>query len=84
MIIKDLIAKLEELRKKEMHYFDMMGEPSIELDLFKRVDEEKKLYQYAGLHTGEIIFDRSSDGVYNIITSFAEVYNKDKNERQNS
>jgi|LauGreDrversion4_1035100.scaffolds.fasta_scaffold112337_3 hypothetical protein len=83
MIIKDLIAKLEELREKEMHYFDVMGEPSIELDVFKCVDEEEKLYQYAGLHTGEIIFDRSSDGVYNIITSFAEVYNKEKNELTN-
>jgi len=60
-----------------------MGEPSIELDVFKCVDEEEKLYQYAGLHTGEIIFDRSSDGVYNIITSFAEVYNKEKNELTN-
>jgi len=83
MIIKDLIAKLEELREKEMHYFDVMGEPSIELDVFKCVDEEEKLYQYAGLHTGEIIFDRSSDGVYNIITSFSEVYNKEKNELTN-
>jgi hypothetical protein len=76
MLIKDLIAKLQELHKKEMIHFDVMGEPSIELDIFKCVDEEKKLYQYAGIHTGDIVFDRSRDGVYNIITSFAEVYTK--------
>jgi hypothetical protein len=80
MLIKTLIANLQKLHDKEMEYFDVLGEPSIELDIFKCVDEEKKIYQYAGLHTGEIIFDRSSDGVYNIITSFAEVYNKEKNE----
>ena len=76
MLIKTLIAKLQELHDKEMELFDVMGEPSIELDVFKCVDEEKKLYQYAGIHTGDMLFDRSSDGVYNIITAFAEPYGK--------
>ena len=77
MLIKDLITKLQELHDKEMAYHDIIGDPSIELDVFKCVDEDKKLYQYAGVHTGDIVFDRSSDGVYNIITTFAEAYSKD-------
>ena len=83
MIIKTLIAKLQELHDKEMELFDVMGEPSIELDIFKCIDEKEKLYQYAGIHTGDILFDRSSDGVYNIITSFAEPYSENsiKNNR---
>ena len=78
MLIKSLIAKLQELHEKQMVHFDVFGEPSIELDVFKCVDEENKLYQYAGIHTGDILFDISEDGVYNIITSFAEPYVKDK------
>lgn len=78
MLIKSLIAKLQELHEKQMVHFDVFGEPSIELDVFKCVDEENKLYQYAGIHTGDILFDISEDGVYNIITSFAEPYAKDK------
>ena len=83
MIIKTLIAKLQELHDKEMELFDVFGEPSIELDVFKCVDEEKRLYRYAGIHTGDILFDRSSDGVYNIIISFAEPYSENsiKNNR---
>ena len=77
MLIKDLIARLQELHDREMAYHDVMGEPSIEIDVFKCVDKEKKLYQYAGIHTGDIVFDRSSDGVYNIITTFAEAYPKE-------
>ena len=74
MLIKTLIAKLQELHDREMEYFDVLGEPSIEIDVFKCVDEENKLYQYAGIHTGDILFDCSKDGVYNIITAFAEPY----------
>ena len=77
MLIKDLITKLQELHDREMAYHDVMGDPSIELDVFRYVDEDKKLYQYAGIHTGDIVFDRSKDGVYNIITAFAEAYPKD-------
>ena len=77
MLIKDLITKLQELHDKEMAYHDIMGDPSIELDVFKCVDEDNKLYQYAGVHTGDMVFDRSSDGVYNIITTFADAYSKD-------
>jgi hypothetical protein len=78
MLIKSLIAKLQELHEKQMVHFDLFGEPSIELDVFKCVDEENKLYRYAGIHTGDILFDISEDGVYNIITAFAEPYAKDK------
>lgn len=76
MLIKDLIAKLHSLREKEMEHFDMFGEPSIEIDVFKCVDQQNRLFQYAGIHTGDIIFDRSQDGVYNIITAFAEPYDR--------
>lgn len=76
MYIKDLIAKLQELYDKEMAHYDVMGEPSIEIDVFKCVNEKEKLYAYAGFHTGEILFDRSEDGVYNIMTAFADVYKK--------
>ena len=77
MLIKDLIARLQELHDQEMAYHDIMGEPSIEIDVFKCVDENEKLYQYAGIHTGDIVFDRSQDGVYNIITAFAKAYDKE-------
>jgi hypothetical protein len=77
VLIKDLIVKLQALYEQELDYADVMGEPSIELDVFKCVDEEKKLYQYAGIHTGDLVFDRSKDGVYNIITAFAEAYPKE-------
>jgi len=63
--------------RREMQHFDVMGEPSIEIDLFKCINETERLYQYAGIHTGDIVFDRSQDGVYNIITTFAEVYDKE-------
>jgi hypothetical protein len=79
MLIKDLIARLQELHDREMAYHDVMGEPSIEIDVFKCVNETERLYQYAGIHTGNIVFDRSKDGVYNIITAFAEAYPKDVN-----
>jgi len=77
MLIKDLIVKLQQLHDEEMQHFDVMGEPSIEIDLFKCINETERLYQYAGIHTGDIVFDRSQDGVYNIITTFAEVYDKE-------
>lgn len=74
VLIKDLIAKLQELYDKEIDYVDFFGEPSIEIDVFKCVDEEARLYQYAGFHTGDIVIDKSKDGVYNILTSFSEAY----------
>ena len=77
MLIKDLIVKLQQLHDEEMQHFDVMGEPSIEIDLFKCINETERLYQYAGIHTGDIVFDRSQDGVYNIIAAFAEAYDKE-------
>jgi len=77
MLIKDLIVKLQQLHDEEMQHFDVLGEPRIEIDIFKCTNEPARLYQYAGIHTGDIVFDRSQDGVYNIITAFAQAYDKE-------
>jgi hypothetical protein len=78
MRIIDLIEKLQALRTSLAHpeYLEMMGEPEICIDVFKAVDEDSHLFEYAGFHTGEILFELTGDGVYHLMSAFAESYPK--------
>lgn len=75
MRIRDLIDKLEELYREEMQQYDVIGEPEITIDVFKPTDDGE-FRQYAGFHTGDILITRSSDGVYPILSAFAEDYER--------
>jgi hypothetical protein len=74
MLIKDLIARLQAQYDEEMQHADVMGEPEICIDVFEEVDGHR---QYAGIHTGDFVFDKTADGVYNVISAFAENYPKE-------
>jgi hypothetical protein len=69
MNLKDLITQLQALYDIESQYADVMGEPEIIIDVFKKVGEHH--FQYAGF-SKDIRIDRSSDGVYPIINAFAK------------
>jgi hypothetical protein len=71
MLIQDLIRRLQELYDQEAAHVDVMGEPEICIDVFEEVDGHR---QYAGIHTGDFVFDKTADGVYNVISAFAENY----------
>ena len=71
MLIKDLIKKLQALYDEEAPHIEVMGEPEICIDVFEKVDGH---FRYAGIHTGDFVFDRTADGVYNVISAFAENY----------
>jgi hypothetical protein len=68
MKIKELIEQLQTLYEKELEYVDVMGEPEIMVDCFKRV--EQGVFHYAGF-TDKVEIQRSEDGVYLIINGFA-------------
>lgn len=68
MKIKTLIEQLQTLYEKELEYADVMGEPEIMIDCFKRV--EQGVFHYAGF-TDKVEIQRSDDGVYLIINGFA-------------
>ena len=75
MLIKDLIKQLEDLYEKEKAYIPVMGEPTIEIDVFECVDKAKGLYQYAGIMTHtDIKIGQTSDGVYHVLTAFKNEY----------
>lgn len=78
MQIKDLISKLEALYNT---YTDemksVMGEPDITIDVFKRKPDTEHDYQYAGF-SHEIKIEPSGDGVYNILSAFADSYPKEE------
>ena len=75
MLIKDLIKQLEELYQKGVPHIDTFGEPTIEIDVFKCIDKEKGLYQYAGIMThSNIKFGKTPDLVYDVLTAFADEY----------
>ena len=69
MYIKDLIAKLQELYESEMEHYDVMGEPEIMIDCFKKI--EQGVFQYAGF-AKKVEVHRSDDGVYLILNGFAD------------
>ena len=73
MLIKDLITKLEALYQEEMAHYDELGEPAIYIDTFKHVPNDLSQYNYNGV-SYDIKFDRTADGVFLVMSAFAESY----------
>jgi hypothetical protein len=74
MLIKDLIKKLEELYNSyDEEFKTVMGEPSIEIDVFRQVDDKEHYFQYAGF-SHDIKIEKSDDGVYDILSAFGHSY----------
>jgi len=69
MQLKLLIEQLQTLYEKEMIHADVMGEPEIMIDCFKRV--EQGVFQYAGF-SNQVRIERSADGVYAILSGFVD------------
>jgi hypothetical protein len=69
MQLKLLIEQLQTLYESEMIHYDIMGEPEIVIDCFKRIATGK--FEYAGF-SGRIEIQRSSDGVYPILNGFVD------------
>jgi hypothetical protein len=69
MQLKLLIEQLQTLYEAEMIHADVMGEPEIMIDCFKRV--EQGVFQYAGF-SNQVRIERSADGVYAILSGFVD------------
>lgn len=68
MKTKDLIVQLQKLVEKHEPHVDIMGEHEIVVDVFGKNDSN--VFHYLGF-SPNIIIERTSDGVYDIISSFA-------------
>lgn len=68
MLIKDLIEQLQTLYEQEMIHADIMGEPEIMIDCFRKV--EQGVFHYVGF-SKDVSIQRSDDGVYLILNGFA-------------
>jgi hypothetical protein len=76
MLIKSLIKQLEQLYSTyDNEYKSMMGEPTIHIDVFSRVGDK---YEYSGIGN-DIKIEKSTDGVYSVLSAFGESYPKPKN-----
>jgi hypothetical protein len=76
MRIIDLIDGLQKLRASyDDKYLATMGEPEIMLDVFIEIIDEPNKFRYSGIGN-EIKIEKSDDGVYDIISSFASSYKK--------
>jgi hypothetical protein len=69
MQLKLLIEQLQTLYEAEMVHADVMGEPEIMIDCFKKV--EQGVFHYAGFND-HIKIERSTDGVYPILSGFTD------------
>jgi len=67
MQLKLLIEQLQTLYESEMIHYDVMGEPEIMIDCFKRTAPGE--FAYGGF-SDRIEIQRSSDGVYPILNAF--------------
>ena len=77
MLIKDLIKNLEELYNSyDEEFKTVMGEPTIEIDVFRPVEDTEHYFQYAGF-SHDIKIEKSSDGVYDILSAFSQSYPKE-------
>jgi hypothetical protein len=69
MQLKLLIEQLQTLYESEMIHYDVMGEPEIMIDCFKRTAPGE--FVYAGI-SDKVEIQRSSDGVYPILSAFLD------------
>ena len=67
MQLKLLIEQLQTLYESEMLHYDVMGEPEIMIDCFKRTAPGE--FVYAGF-SDKVEIQRSSDGVHLILNAF--------------
>jgi hypothetical protein len=81
MQIRRLIEKLQELYNTyDDEYKEVMGEPEIVVDVFGGTGPLRMYRGFAGLT--DIVIDNSEDGVYKIISAFAENYESQRPSRQ--
>jgi hypothetical protein len=74
MRIIDLIDGLQKLRDSyTQEHLDIFGEPTVYLDTFEAIKDEPGKFTYAGINY-QVKIEKSDDGVYDIISSFAESY----------
>lgn len=76
MNLKKLIDQLQALYDEEIKHVDVMGEPEIVIDVFYQ-DSPRGPFKYGGFTTEDIKIERSSDGVYNILSAFGDSYAKE-------
>lgn len=78
MQIKDLILQLEALYNTYTEQDkEIMGEPTIEIDVFKKKPNTEHDFIYDGF-SHEIKIEPSSDGVYHIFSAFSDSYPKEE------
>ena len=70
MKTKDLISKLQKLIEEHEPLREMMGEHEIVIDVFVKY-LGTHVFEYCGFSTN-IPIEKSSDGVYDIISAFKE------------
>jgi len=69
MLLKQLIDELTEIYLHEVKYSKVMGEPEIMIDVFKPDPFMKGYRTYAGF-SPNVKIERSSDGIYYILSQF--------------
>lgn len=76
MQILHLIQKLQALYNTyDNEYKAMMGEPEIMIDVFEKILGPPASFVYKGF-SKDIVIEKSSDGVYDILSSFQATYNE--------
>lgn len=75
MLIKDLIQTLQEiLDEHDAEYIETMGEPTIHIDVFAKV-QNFDYYSYCGI-SSEIEIQRTQDGVNLVLSAFVNPKNR--------
>jgi hypothetical protein len=69
MLTKDLIKQLQKLVDDNESAVPLLGEHTIMIDVFEKINLDTG-FQYKGF-SDKIIIDKSADGVYDIIRTFA-------------
>jgi hypothetical protein len=77
MITTELIALLQKMVEDHEPHEGVMGPHEIVIDVFKHVEEGH--FQYAGF-SPHIEIEKSGDGVYDILSAFAESHPSRKDE----
>lgn len=75
MNLRKFINMLESEYEQQMQYSDVMGEPEIVIDVFIQMSDGSR--EYGGFTTKDIVIDTTSDGVYRVLTAFAEAYKRE-------
>jgi len=71
MMTTELIKELQKLVDDHKSYEDVMGPHEIVIDVFKKIPGEGHEFNYVGF-SPNIQIEKSSDGVYDILSAFAE------------